>query len=61
MHFWAWSPYQKDDEFVEKCGKYDPAVYRNGVWWTSFSSNGSYAAVQFGIGSDIPVLKGYIP
>jgi hypothetical protein len=38
----------------------DPAVYRNGTWHILQSTAG-YTATTFGIASDVPVPKGYIP
>jgi hypothetical protein len=41
-------------------GKDDPAIYRNGQWWLLRSTSG--AAVQnFGIATDTPTLRGYVP
>ena len=41
-------------------GKYDQAVYRAGSWYLLQSTSG-FAAAGFGIGSDKPVPKAYIP
>ncbi len=41
-------------------GKYDQAVYRGGIWYLNQSTNG-FAGAQFGLASDNPVPKAYIP
>jgi hypothetical protein len=41
-------------------GKDDAAVYRNGQWWLNQSTAGVVTA-NFGLASDVPVPKGYIP
>jgi hypothetical protein len=41
-------------------GKDDPAIYRNGQWWMLRSMAG-VAVTSFGISTDTPTLKGYIP
>jgi hypothetical protein len=41
-------------------GKYDEAVYREGSWYVSQSTAG-FTAKQFGIATDIPIPKKYIP
>jgi len=41
-------------------GREDIAVYRGGVWYINQSSSG-FLAFQFGLASDVPILKEYIP
>jgi hypothetical protein len=41
-------------------GRYDIAIYRDGVWYINASTAGAYAE-QFGLGTDIPIPKTYIP
>jgi hypothetical protein len=41
-------------------GKDDPAIYRNGTWWVLRSTAGAMVA-SFGVGSDKPIPKAYIP
>jgi hypothetical protein len=41
-------------------GRDDVAVYRGGTWYVLRSTAGP-AAVQFGVASDIPIPKGYLP
>lgn len=41
-------------------GKDDQAVYRNGTWWVLGSTSGA-SATNFGLASDKPVPKQYIP
>ena len=41
-------------------GKDDPAIYRNGQWWLLRSTSG-VAVTSFGIMTDTPTLRGYIP
>src|SRR4029453_7521920 len=44
-------------------GKPDTAVFRpsSGIWYRLNSSNGSFFAVQYGIGTDRPTEAGYVP
>lgn len=41
-------------------GTSDPAVFRNGTWFMNRSTSGA-TQVPFGLGSDLPVAKRYIP
>ena len=41
-------------------GKDDLAIYRNGQWWVLRSQAGAIT-YTFGLGSDQPILKSYIP
>ena len=41
-------------------GKDDQAVYRGGTWYLNQSTSGSLG-VAFGLGSDKPIPKAYIP
>ncbi|CAN5851864.1 hypothetical protein BH20ACI4_BH20ACI4_12970 [soil metagenome] len=41
-------------------GRYDQAVYRNGIWYLNQSTSG-FTAAQFGLASDLPIPKSYIP
>ncbi len=41
-------------------GKDDQAIYRNGTWWMKASTSGVSSA-NFGIGSDTPIPRRYIP
>ena len=41
-------------------GKDDQAVYRNGTWYLNRSTSG-FAGATFGLGTDRPVPKSYIP
>ncbi len=41
-------------------GNSDFAVFRNGVWYINRTTSGE-AVVKFGLGSDMPVAKQYIP
>ena len=41
-------------------GTDDQAVYRAGIWYMQRSTQG-FAAVNFGVSTDIPVPTGYIP
>lgn len=41
-------------------GRNDIAVYRAGIWYLNRSSSG-FLGFQYGIASDIPILKKYIP
>jgi hypothetical protein len=41
-------------------GKDDQAVYRNGAWFLNQSTAG-YASAAFGLGSDKPVQRAYVP
>jgi hypothetical protein len=44
-------------------GKADINVFRpaSGIWYRLNSSNGSFFAVQYGIGTDRPTEAGYVP
>jgi hypothetical protein len=41
-------------------GRDDPAVYRNGVWWQIRSTQG-LATGTWGVATDIPVPRKYVP
>lgn len=41
-------------------GKYDTAIYRDGTWWVYFSGGG-HIGVSFGLATDLPIAKAYIP
>jgi hypothetical protein len=41
-------------------GKTDISVYRDGMWY-SLQSTAGFKAVQFGVGSDIPLPFAFVP
>ena len=41
-------------------GKTDVAVYRNGTWYALRSTDNSFFAVTFGLGTDIPIPSAYL-
>jgi FG-GAP-like repeat len=41
-------------------GKADVAVFRNGIWYALLSSNNSFFAVSFGLGTDLPIASAYL-
>jgi hypothetical protein len=41
-------------------GKDDPGIYRNGTWWVLRSTSG-IAVSGFGVATDKPIPRAYIP